>query len=440
MSFRAPKGTNDLIAQDAWGYLNICKQAAEIFFRYGYQPIQTPTFESLDAFVRGIGSATDVIGKEMFYVNSATSLEKLIAGVELKADERLALRPEMTAGVARAVLERGVVVADGPLVKLHYAGSMFRHERPQKGRLREFHQIGAECIGSAEPTADAEVIMMFIHFFESLGLPKERFTLLLNSMGDEHCRPAYREQVKQYVLDHAGQLCEDCLRRADTNPLRAFDCKNPNCQSIMAEAPVITDALCPECADHYAEVKRLLDKAGITYVEDPYLVRGLDYYTRTVFELQSDDGQGAQNALGGGGRYDRLLQEFGDKSIPGLGFAIGCERLLMALESRGLKAVMPSVQVYLAAASDDARPTVFLLADELRRNAFSVEIDHQSRSLKSQLKSADRLGAEYLVAIGSDELSCGVATLRSLREDFSVEFGLADAVQNLCIIMQKNKC
>ena len=435
MSFRAPRGTNDLIAQEAWDYQQICNHATEIFMRYGYQPIETPTFEALEVFVRGIGSATDVVGKEMFLVNSAASLNKLVAGEELKADDRLALRPEMTAGVARAVLERGVVIPDGPLVKLHYAGAMFRHERPQKGRLREFHQIGAECLGAAAPSADAEVIMMFVHFFESLGLPTESFTLYLNSMGDEHCRPQYREQVRQFILEHSGQLCEECLRRADTNPLRAFDCKNPDCQKVMADAPVITDALCPDCAEHYAAVKGLLDEAGITYVENPNLVRGLDYYTRTVFELQSDDGQGSQNALGGGGRYDRLLEEFGGRPTPGLGFAIGIERLQMALATRGLSAQIPAVQVYLAAADNGARAAVLALAQRLRKVGVSVEIDHQDRSLKSQLKSADRLGAGYLMVIGADELAAGTATLRGLRDDFSAELDLNDVEIKLPVII-----
>ena len=439
MNFRAPRGTNDLIAQPAWDHQRLCQQASELFGRYAYAPIETPSFEALEVFVRGIGQATDVVGKEMYFVATQAALDKVRAGGELEPDERLALRPEMTAGVARAVLQRGVVVPDGPLVKLQYAGSMFRHERPQKGRLREFHQIGVECLGSAEPSADAEVIIMLMHYFESLGLSAGQLRLLINSMGDEHCRPAYREQVRDFILAHtegSEALCDDCVRRAQTNPLRAFDCKNPGCRSVMAAAPVITDALCEACADHYAQVKELLTAAGIAFVEDPHLVRGLDYYTRTVFEVQTDDGLGSQNAIGGGGRYDRLLEEFGGKPTPGLGFAIGIERLQMTLQSRSLSAPYPTVQVYVAAASSEARPAALTLANQLRRAGLSAELDHQGRSLKSQLKSADRMGAGYLIALGPDELAAGTVNLRDLRSDLSYELTLEGAADQAAKLLQ----
>jgi len=413
VSYHAPRGVNDLLPQTAQAHLWIESIAHEVFSRYGYVLIETPLFELTEVFVRGIGEATDVVGKEMFGVYSGAAAGKLVVGETLKADEQLSLRPEGTAGVARAVVEHGLVPPGSPVAKYWYAGSMFRHERPQKGRLREFHQIGAECIGAAEPSSDAEVIIMLMRFFETLGLSRDSMRLYVNSMGDATCRPAYREAVRAFILDNAESLCDECVRRAETNPLRAFDCKNPSCNTIMAAAPLITDMLCEQCAEHYATVRELLDVAGLVYEENPRLVRGLDYYTRTVFEVQVDVGLGSQNAIGGGGRYDGLIEEFGGKHTPGLGFAVGIERILLALQAQDIQAgKVPVPEVFIAAVDGKARTVAFRIALALRDAGLAVELDHQNRSLKSQFKLADKLGVSCVIVLGPDELASHTATLR----------------------------
>jgi histidyl-tRNA synthetase len=430
MTFRAPRGTTDLLGSPALAWNSIRQTAFELFARYGYQPIETPSFEQLGLFARGIGEATDVVGKEMFLVHSQQALQKLAAGERLKDDEQLALRPEMTASIARAVVEGNLVPPDAATAKFVYAAPMFRHERPQKGRLREFHQIGAECLGAAEPTADAEVIILLLRFFEAVGIERQSMRLLLNSMGDDACRPAYRQQVRDYILNNAEKLCPDCLRRADSNPLRAFDCKNPDCRVVMDAAPIISDALCDDCRGHYQQVKQLLDAAGLAYTEDPRLVRGLDYYTRTVFEVQVSEGLGSQDAIGGGGRYDKLIQGFGGKPTPGLGFAVGFERILLALAAAGKGGFEPlAPQAYVAAVDDSTRAQAFLIAQRLRDAGFGVELDHQNRSLKSQFKQADKLQAGLVLVVGPDELEKSVVTLREMasREERAVSLDSLEA-------------
>jgi histidyl-tRNA synthetase len=423
MALHAPRGTTDLIGRSAEAWHFMQQAAIDCFATYGYKLIETPTFEQLDVFVRGIGEATDVVGKEMFLVHSKHTLEKMAAGEPLKAEEQLALRPEMTAGVARAIVENNLVPPDSATAKFVYAASMYRHERPQKGRLREFHQIGAECVGAAEPSADAEIIIMLMQFFEGIGIPRDKMRLLVNSMGDDNCRPQYRQQVREFIMANAAGLCPDCVRRADTNPLRAFDCKNADCQAVLKDAPKITDVLCDECDAHYQSVKALLDASGVAYIEDPRLVRGLDYYTRTVFEVQVNEGLGSQSAIGGGGRYDKLIEEFGGKPTPGLGFAIGYERILMAIDAAGTyQFATYDMDVYIAAVDDSTRDAAFALALELRSAGISAELDHQKRSLKSQFKQADRSGAPFIIVVGPDELANGEVKLRSMatREETSV--------------------
>ena len=412
MNYRAPTGTADLLfeAADAW-YAAQAKAAA-VFKRYGYRVVETPTFEQLDVFARGIGEATDVVGKEMFLVFSQQTTEALMQGEQRHSGDLLALRPEGTAGVARAVAQHNLVPAGATALKVYYAGSMFRYERPQKGRLREFHQIGAECIGAAEPTADAEVIEMLMCFYTEMGIPLQSMTLKLNSMGDEHCRPAYRELIRRFIEDKS-ELCPDCRRRAETNPLRAFDCKKEVCQQILSEAPKITEALCDPCAEHYASVKRLLGSAGIDFVEDHRLVRGLDYYTRTVFEVQADTGLGSQNAIGGGGRYDRLIEEYSGKATPGLGFAVGFERIALVLDELRVLTVDPaSPEVYIASVDASCREAAFMAASQLRRSGIATELDHQGRSLKSQFKAADKSNVTWIVVLGPEELAQSLATVR----------------------------
>lgn len=401
MEYRAPKGTADMLGDTAraWEYLS--RTAQEVFSRYGYGPMYTPLFEATEVFTRGIGEATDIVGKEMY-----TFLDK--------GERSITLRPEGTASVVRAALEHNLT-ANGQSLKVYYSGPMFRYERPQKGRMRQFWQIGIEALNMPEPSLDAEVIAMLMEFFSSAGIPSENMRLLINSMGDEDCRPAYRESVATHIRAHGPELCEECNRRADTNPLRAFDCKNPECVSVMESAPKLVDHLCGECAEHYSEVKAMLDGLGIAYVEEPRLVRGLDYYTRTVFEVQVDAGLGSQNAIGGGGRYDRLMETYGGAHTPGLGFAIGFERTLLAMRAAGVAVPAPSVSdVYVACVDGSVARDAFAVTAALRSAGVAAEMDHQARSLKSQFKQADRLGAYLVAVVGPDEVAAGRIKLRNM--------------------------
>lgn len=424
MAINAPEGTRDLLPDEALFWERFKGTAAEVFGRYGYLPIDTPIIEQTELFVRGIGEATDVVSKEMFTAISGENLRRwLEEGKAPKAKGRLSLRPEGTAGTVRAVVQHDLVPQGAAPAKLMYAGPMFRAERPQKGRQRQFNQIGVECLGAEEPTIDAEAIIMLMRFYEKVGIPRASMRLLLNSMGCEQCRPPYRELVKAYMDEHAAELCETCMTRAELNPLRAFDCKNETCATVMADAPKITDHLCEGCREHYDAVKALLDGAGIAYEEDPALVRGLDYYTRTVFEVQATDGMGSQNAIGGGGRYDKLAEEVGGRPTPGLGFALGFERCVLALEAAGVE--LPRAQrcdLFVACVDDGVRAHAFTLVQQCRDAGYICEMDHQHRSLKSQFKLADKLGAARVAVLGPDELARGQVTLRDMasHEEFPV--------------------
>ena len=422
------EGTFDLLPDEAKFWRKFRDTAFEVFGRYGYVPIVTPIFEQTDLFVRGIGEATDVVSKEMFTAISNENLKTLVGGGHIKNKSRLTLRPEGTAGVVRAVAENGLITQGGAPVKLAYAGPMFRSERPQKGRQRQFNQVGVECLGADDPTIDAEGIIMLMRFFEAVGIPAGAMRLLVNSMGCSECRPAYRELVRSYILEHADALCKDCQRRAETNPLRAFDCKEPGCRAVMAAAPRITDHLCDDCREHYSQVKNLLDATGVSYTEDYALVRGLDYYTRTVFEVQVDEGLGSQNAIGGGGRYDKLMAEIGGKPAPGFGFALGYERCLIALQAHGLT-FDPAVKLdfYIACVDDTVRPLAFRVLQALRDVGMKGDLDHQHRSLKSQFKQADKLHADYVVVLGPDEVAKGVVKVRNMASHNEVEVPLDQA-------------
>jgi histidyl-tRNA synthetase len=406
----------DLLGSGAAAWERAQTVAREVFARYGYAPIYTPLVEYTEVFARGIGEATDVVGKEMY-------------SFEDRGGRGLSLRPENTAGVVRAAIDAHLT-DNGGGAKLYYAGPMFRYERPQKGRQRQFYQIGAEALGFAAPMADAEMILMLWDFFCTLGLPAERMRLLLNSMGDGDCRPAWRDEVAAFIRNHAHELCEDCVRRADTNPLRAFDCKNESCRAVFEGAPPLTGALCDDCARHFAQVRALLDAAGLDYVLDPTLVRGLDYYTRTVFEIQVDDGLGSQNAIGGGGRYDGLFEQLGGRPTPGIGFAIGFERSLLAMEAAGVDAPGEgTATVYVAVAGTGAglREAAFALVTRLRAAGIAAVTDLTNRSLKAQFKQADRAGARFVAVMGDDEQARGGVTLRNM-DSKREEFVLADDI------------
>lgn len=415
MALQAPVGTSDLLPEESLFWDKFKKTAFEVFGRYGYLPIETPLIERTDLFVRGIGEATDVVSKEMYTAISGENLKTLIGGGHIKSSSRLSLRPEGTAGVVRAAVQHDLVPQGAAPAKLVYAGSMFRAERPQQGRKRQFNQVGIECLGAEAPSVDAEGIIMLMRFFETIGIPYQSMHLLINSMGCEHCRPAFREAVRDFLAAHVDELCDDCKHRMETNPLRAFDCKNEHCAALMASAPRITDYLCEECKEHYETVKSYLNAADITYIEDTTLVRGLDYYTRTVFEVQVPEGTGAQTAIGGGGRYDKLVEEVGGRPTPGFGFALGYERCVLALQAAGLEFPKPQrCEIFIACVDDSTRAAAFTMVQGLRDVGLKAELDHQGRSLKSQFKLADKLGARLVATLGPEEMETGIITVRNM--------------------------
>ena len=407
MQAQKAEGTRDLIGAEMRAWQKMQQIAASVFEPFGFKPIETPAIEQVDVFVHGIGQSTDVVRKEMFRVFSGANLERVFTegtDTKLKPKQRLALRPEGTAGVVRAVVENNLVPQGSTPFKAYYAEAMFRGERPQKGRLRQFHQVGIEWLGAPDPAADAECIIMLMEFYKRLGFDLSKLRLLINSMGDPQCRPAYREQVKQFILDHADEMCDECRERAELNPLRAFDCKNDHCREIMAEAPLMGDNLCDECREHYEQVKRYLDAAGIEYVEDPTLVRGLDYYTRTVFEVEAP---GA-----------------------GVGFAVGFERALLALQAFGSDLGAEEVPcVYVANAGKELRQNVFTITQQLRAAGIVTEADYQGRSLKAQFKQADKVGAKLILVLGGDELAAGKVKVRDMQSHDEVLADLDNVVE-----------
>lgn len=428
-----PEGTQDLIAQECDEWSKFVQVAKRVCALRGYLSIETPTFEREDLFKRGIGEATDVVSKEMYSAISGGNLNKLLNGETLNAKSKLSLRPEGTAGVVRAAIQNGLIDEMSQPVKLMYAGSMFRAERPQKGRLREFHQFGIECLGSTDPILDVQAIETMMSIFEEYGIDKTKTKCKINSMGCKKCRPQYRDAVFSYLKNNTEHLCETCNTRAEINPLRAFDCKNEKCHQVMKNAPKISDYLCDECKDHFKDVTELLNEIGINYQLDETLVRGLDYYTRTVFECVFTDGLGAQNAIGGGGRYDGLVEDLGGKPTPGLGFALGFERCKLAAEQCGTNApTKPLLDVFLIPLCEEARDFASKMMFALIKSNLSVEMDFREvegssskiRSFKSQLKLADKLNAKYAVVIGEDELSNSSALIKNLQthEEQIVDF------------------
>ena len=421
------QGTEDLYGGYMRAWQHMQDVARELFGAYGFDMIETPAIEQVDTFVHGIGESTDVVRKEMFRVVSGALFQNLLeAGNEdgLKAKQRMAMRPEGTAGVVRAVVEHNLVPQGAAPAKLWYASPMFRGERPQKGRLRQFHQVGLEWLGASDPAADAECIIVLMGYFKRLGFDPAKLHLTINSMGDAACRPAYREAVRSFILSHADEMCEDCIERAELNPLRAFDCKNDHCREVMEGAPKVDEALCDDCRAHYEQVKRYLDEAGIAYTDDPTLVRGLDYYTRTVFEVEVE-GAGV-GAIGGGGRYDGLMELEGGKPTPGIGWAVGFERIYLALQSLGIDLAGEEPGCVYVACMPEQRAAAFSATLALRQAGVRTEADYQGRSLKAQFKQANKLGAQLCVVLGSDEVAKGVATVRNMQTHDQVEVPLAE--------------
>jgi histidyl-tRNA synthetase len=389
--YQAPRGTFDVLPGDARARRRIEATAAAVFARAGYEPIATPAFEDTELFERGVGRSTDIVRKEMFTF-------------EDKGGRSITLRPEGTAPICRAYLEHGMHKLAQP-VKLSYVGPFFRHERPQAGRYRQFHQIGLEAIGTDSPLADAEAIMLLADLLAELGVPG--IHLRLGSLGSQGARGAYLEELKSHLRAHQGDLSKDVRERIEINPLRAFDADDEGTRGVMAGAPTIVERLVGEDADHFAEVRALLDAAGVAYAIDPTLVRGLDYYTRTIFSFVCDR-LGAQSEVGGGGRYDGLIEQLGGPATPAIGWATGIERILLALgevdEPAGRDA-------FLAVADAGQRLRAVALAGELRNAGLSVEVDLAGRSLKGQLKHADRIGARHALILEAD----GSAQLRDMK-------------------------
>jgi histidyl-tRNA synthetase len=397
---KAARGTADVLPKESYKWRAVEDCLRRVAGAYGYQEIRTPVFEHTELFQRSVGETTDVVQKEMY-----TFLDK--------GGRSITLRPEGTAGAARAVLEHGVY-NEGLPVKACYFTSCYRYEKPQAGRLREFHQFGVEAFGAPSPAADAEIIALAKSVFDCLGV--QGLALELNSIGCPTCRKRYHEALRAYFEGRRGELCETCLGRLERNPMRILDCKSPVCSQIAADAPVMLDYLCDDCAEHFAGVKKHLEALGIDYRINPRIVRGLDYYTRTVFEFVSDR-IGAQGTVCGGGRYDGLIKEMGGPDMPSLGFGMGLERLMLLLEAEGaLAAAQPPVcGLYVAAIGEEAGLAAFRLVKQVREASIHAECDLNGRSLKAQMKYADKLGARFSMVLGDDELKNGVARLKNMQ-------------------------
>ncbi len=406
-----PKGTKDVLPQDSYKWQYVEGIAREVAKSFHVQEIRTPVFEHTELFQRGVGDTTDVVTKEMYTFKD-------------KGDRSITLKPEGTAGVARSFIENGMSGGVLP-VKTYYITPAFRYERPQAGRLREFHQFGVELFGSKSAQTDAEAIAMADTLLKKLGL---QVKLYINSIGCPACRAAYNQALKQFFAPHLDGLCHDCKTRFEKNPLRLLDCKEEACKQINVNAPSILDYLCAECSAHFEEVKECLRLAEIDYEIDPRIVRGLDYYTRTVFEFVSSS-IGAQGTVCAGGRYDGLVQSLGGNNVPAVGFAAGIERLLIVMEQTGVE--IPNRDkptVYLAGMDGECRKKAFQLAMELRKTGAFAEIDHMERSIKAQFKYADKIGAKYVAVIGGNELAEGVMNVKNMADGSSQTVAFADTL------------
>lgn len=407
-SFRAPRGTYDLLPPSSISWQTVTRLAFDTFARAGYDPVETPIFEHTEVFERGVGAASELVGKQMYTF-------------EDRGGRSLTLRPEGTAPVVRAVLEHGLDRGALP-VKVAYAGPMFRQERPQKGRFRQFWQIGIEAIGSDEPVTDAEVIELGARFLAEAGAPSR---LLLNSIGHvaEGCRLSYLKVLTDFLRENEPSLAEEDRQRVSTNPLRTFDSKEPETVATMQRAPVITDHLCDDCSAHFAAVQEALTDVQVDFELAPRLVRGLDYYTRTAFEYVAEN-LGAQDAVGGGGRYDGLSEALAGPRLPGIGFALGVDRILLARRSEG--ETQPPVAVYVVAVGEQAAREAFKIATRLRRAGIGTDLDLSARSMKGQMKQADRSGARWAAIVGEQELASGRVTLKDLSTGEQRDVSAAD--------------
>ena len=406
MKIHSVKGFADILPGDVEIWQSVEATARRVFHAYSFSEIRIPVVEKTELFTRSIGENTDIVEKEMY-----TFVDR--------DDARLTLRPEGTAGVVRAYIETEMFKVE-PVRKLYYMGPMFRRERPQKGRMRQFHQIGAEALGRGDPLIDAEILLLLHDFFVALGLTEP--ALQLNSLGDTACRPEYRQKLLGFLKAREESLCGDCRRRIDRNPLRVLDCKVPGCIAATADAPSILESLCAPCREHFQTVQNLLGTAKVDFALNPRMVRGLDYYGRTTFEWTTTL-LGSQSAVAAGGRYDGLVQELGGPAIPGVGFALGVERLVMLLRMQE-RTTPDGLQIYAAWVGDPARDWLFPRVHRLRQSGLRIEMEGESRSLKSQMRRADKLGARAVLIIGEDELARGAAALRDMASKQQKEISL----------------
>ena len=399
MLTKAPKGTKDILPTESYKWQYVEGIMRDVCARFGYREIRTPVFEHTELFLRGVGDTTDIVQKEMYTF-------------EDKAKRSITLKPEGTAGVVRSFIESGMAGAAQPTKMYYLACPVFRYEKPQAGRLREHHQFGIECFGSQEPSIDAEIISVALTVFKELGI--KGLELNINSIGCKECRAGYNKALLDYLDKNKNGLCKDCRERMKTNPLRVLDCKQESCSKIVADAPKMIDYLCGECTEHFEGLKGRLASAEIDYKINPLIVRGLDYYTKTVFEVISTD-IGAQGTVCGGGRYDGLVEELGGKPAPGIGFGMGMERLLMVLESLGIEIPEPEIcDVYVCTLGDKAAQEGFSVTSKLRAAGIKAECDHMGRSMKAQMKYAGKIGAGIVVIIGEDELEKKQAVVRDM--------------------------
>lgn len=412
---RAVKGTNDILPSEVYKWQFVENRMLETARMFGFEEIRVPVFEHTEVFKRSVGDTTDVVQKEMYTFDD-------------KGGRSITLRPELTAGVIRSLIEKGLVNGALPL-KVCYIGGCYRYEKPQAGRLREFHQFGVECVGAASANADAEVIALARQVLDSIGI--EKISLEINSIGCPECRKKYSEALKEYFRSNIDTLCDTCKDRLERNPMRILDCKSPVCKELAANAPVVLDYLCEECEEHFKNVKKHLDAAGIEYTVNPHIVRGLDYYTRTVFEFVSGD-IGAQSTVCGGGRYDGLIAQMGGQPTASLGFAMGIERLMMVLESQ--KTELPKhsgCDLYIAQMGESASLKATALCNDLRADGFKVQTDICSRGLKAQMKYADKIGAQFTMVLGDDELANNKARLKNMSSGEQTEVDLDNLSESL---------
>ncbi len=415
MLTNAPRGTKDILPDTVGQWTYVEEKIRDLCARYGYKEIRTPMFEHTELFHRGIGEGTDVVDKEMYTFTD-------------RGDRSITLRPENTASAVRAYLQNKLY-GDSSLVKLFYIGSMFRYDRPQAGRMREFHQFGVEALGESNPAVDAEIIMLAMDLLGGLGL--KDLKLSLNSVGCPKCRPVYRKVLQDFFRDKLEDLCDDCKDRFERSPLRILDCKADADKPYMADAPKITDCLCEECQEHFHKVQHFLTEAGVEFELDARLVRGLDYYTKTAFEIKYPP-LGAQSAVAGGGRYDGLIEEIGGSPTPAVGFATGLERVLLALEKQNLLPEMDTkTDAFVVALGDVAQGAAFKLLTKLRQAGFKAGMDYAGRSMKAQMKQANKANARFALIIGEDEVKEACVQLKDMEKSEQQKVSFDNIVEKL---------